>query len=117
MLTNQQLKRASFDIWIAEGRANNQTDIDRLKKILPLAMKECCTEKQRLYIVHFFTDHMLMKEIAALYGVNTSTVSRSIQRGLRRMYDHLKFCYPGLCTDKQTQGRLTQKKIGLRKSA
>ena len=115
MLREQQLEKASFDLWLTAGDTGNQSDIDRLRRILPIAMKECCTEKQMLYITRFFVDGMMMKDIAVLYGVNKSNVSRGIRLGLRRMRDHLKFCSPELYAAMPRQGMLTQKKINRKK--
>ncbi len=86
MLTDLQEQKASLSRWLLEGATDNQSDMDKLKQMVPIAIKECCTEKQRLYITHYFADQLTMKDIAALYGVNKSSVSRVIRNGLRRMY-------------------------------
>ena len=117
MLYSNQISRAAFDLWIAESCEDNRSDIDRMKRMLPFAMKECCTEKQKIYITYYFADRMTTAEIAALCGVNKSTVSRVIHAGLHNLNAHLKFCSPGLCTTMQKQGRLTQAKIGHKKGA
>lgn len=109
MLYESQITKESFDLWIKESSEGNDETLHRLKRMLPVAMEECCTEKQRLYITHCFADGMNISEIAALYGVYKSTVSRSIKRGLRNMYDHLRFCSPELCKVPQKQGSLAQK--------
>lgn len=109
MLYDYEINKKSFDLWIEESSTGNEECLQQMKRMIPVAMVECCTEKQRIYITHYFVDGMNMQEIAALYGVYKSTVSRSIKRGLRRMYDHLRFCAPELCKVQQKQGRLTQK--------
>lgn len=109
MLYEQQITKASFDFWLTENSSENDESLHRLKRMLPVAMAECCTEKQRLYITHYFVDGMLIPEIAALYGVYKSTVSRTIKAGLRTMHDHFRFCSPELCTAPQKQGSLTKK--------
>lgn len=91
---------------------SNQQDPDRLKRAIPAVMKECCTEKQALYITRFFADGMKMKDIAAFYGVNKSVVSRTINRGLENLYDYLRFCSPDLVACAKRKGRITQKKVG-----
>lgn len=115
MMTKYQEQTASFKLWLEECGEDNQSDIDKLNRMLPIAMKECCTEKQRLYITHFFADRMTMTDIAARYGVNKATVSRVIHTGLRKIYGRLKFCSPELCTVMQKPGRLSQGKAGRRK--
>lgn len=109
MLYEHQINKKSFDLWIEESSTGNEERLQQMKRMLPVAMVECCTEKQRIYITHYFVDGMNIPEIAALYGVCKSTVSRNIRRGLRRMYDHLRFCSPELCTVQQKQGRITRK--------
>ena len=52
------------------------------------------TETQRQYILHYFVDRMTQKQIGERYGVNPATVSRTIHRGLDRMYRYLRFVSP-----------------------
>ena len=110
MLSDQQIGRAAFDLWRAEIGTDNQLDTDRLKRMLPVVMKECCTEKQQIYITHYFAYRMTTTEIAALYGINKSTVSRTIHAGLHNLHAHIKFCSPELCQHQQKNIRLRQKK-------
>lgn len=109
MMTDYQITKESFDLWLTEGSEGNKERLQQLKRMLPVALKECCTETKRIYITHYFVDGMKIQEIAELYGVYKSTVSRTIRRALRRMYDHLRFCSPELCKVPQKQWRLTQK--------
>lgn len=39
------------------------------------------TNTQKSYIMHYYNDKMTIDEIARIYGVNKSTVSRTIHRG------------------------------------
>lgn len=112
MLDERKIEKASLDLWLLERGESNQQDLDRLKCAIPVVMKECCTEKQALYITRFFADGMKMKEIAACYGVNKSVVSRTINRGLENLYDYLRFCSPDLVACAKRKGRITQKKVG-----
>lgn len=56
------------------------------KLYLPIVLDECVTATQKTYIMHYFVDRMNTTQIAKLYGVHTSTVSRTIRRGLDKAY-------------------------------
>lgn len=111
VLTDRQIEKMSFDLWLEKTGSGNRSDVDRLKSALPIAFKECCTEKQAIYITRFFLDGMKMKEISALYGVNKSVVSRTINRGLENLYDYLRFCSPDLVACARKRWYLTQNRI------
>ena len=49
------------------------------------AWDEELTDCQRLYLKHYYDDAMTMREIAAHYGLNISTVSRTLKRGRTRL--------------------------------
>lgn len=112
MMDEYKIEKAAFDFWILERGESDQSDLYRLKRAIPVATKECCTEKQRLYIAEFFVNGMKMQEIGSLYGVNKSVVSRTIHRGLKNLFDHLRFCSPDFVACEKRKGRLTQKKVG-----
>lgn len=76
-----------YNIW---DEPANSKRLENLKRYLPKALKYL-TPRQALYIQHMFFDEMKNKEIAELYDVNPSTVTRTIQRGLKRIKEHLEF--------------------------
>lgn len=80
--------------WEMEGRSTNKTILDRARALLPLALQEYVSPKQRLYILAYFGEELTTTEIAARYGVDRSTVSRTINTGLDRLYDCLRFTDP-----------------------
>ena len=94
MLSDLQMNQAAFDLWINTERCDNLAELDRVKRILPMILEECCTEKQLTCIMHYFADHMSMAEIAKLYGINKSTVCRQIHDDLDKAYPYLRFCSP-----------------------
>lgn len=53
---------------------------------------------------------MKIKDIAEMYGVNASTVSRTIHRGLDRAYKYLRFVSPLFINVPQNRGRLKKYK-------
>ena len=94
MITDLQMTYAAFDLWlIAEGE-DNRAELERVKRILPMILEECCTVKQMEYIRLYFIERMSMREIALHCGVNASSVCRGIHCGLDRAYPYLKFCSP-----------------------
>ena len=89
-----QLIHASFDLWIAGEGEDNRAELEKVKRILPIVLDECCTVTQREYILRYFVDRMKMPQIAEQYGVDVSTVSRTIHRGLANAYNVLRFVSP-----------------------
>ena len=89
-----RLNRAAFEQWLKMGCNDNRAELDRLKQAIPVVLAECVTEAQRKYILHYFVDRMTQKQIGERYGVDHSTVSRTIHRGLDRMYRYLRFVSP-----------------------
>lgn len=94
MLSDLQLTHAAFEMWLQADRADNLADLDRAKRMLPLVLDECVTVTQRNYIMKYYVDKMSIEEIAEVYGVNKSTVSRTIRRGLDTAYGYLRFVSP-----------------------
>ena len=89
-----QLAHASFDLWLMGEGEDNRVELDKVKRILPIVLDECCTDKQKTYIMHYFTDKMTTTQIAKMYGVNPATVTRTIHRGLDNAYHVLRFVSP-----------------------
>ena len=49
-------------------------------KLLKLVLNENLTKTQKCYIIRYYRDGMTVTEIAQMYGVNKSTVSRTLKR-------------------------------------
>lgn len=94
MLSDLQLTHAAFEMWLQTDGADNLVDLERAKRMLPLVLDECVTVTQRDYIIKYYLDKMSTVEIAELYRVNKSTVSRTIRRGLDNAYGYLRFVSP-----------------------
>lgn len=62
--------------------------------MLPIVLDECVTVTQRNYIMKYYLDNLSTVEIAELYGVDKSTVSQTIRRGLDTAYGYLRFVSP-----------------------
>nr|WP_325301929.1 hypothetical protein [uncultured Dysosmobacter sp.] len=94
MLSDLQLSHASFTMWLMGEGEDNRADLEKAKRYLPIVLDECVTATQKTYIMHYFVDRMNTTQIAKLYGVHTSTVSRTIRRGLDKAYGYLRFVSP-----------------------
>lgn len=104
-----ELQRAAFELWLNGEGEDNRADLERLKKVLPVVLSECVTDTQKIYIQHYFVDRLKMPQIAAMYGVNPSTVSRTIHRGLDRAYRYLRFVSPAFIKVPQRRGNLSNR--------
>lgn len=63
----------------------SQTDRSGYAKALRTLLEDNLTKKQKCYIVLYYRDGLTVKEIAEKYGVDKSTVSRTINRGRQRL--------------------------------
>ena len=104
-----QLQFAAFDLWLNAEGEDNRADLEKLKRILPIVLDECVTVTQKTYIMHYFVDRLNTKQIADLYGVNPSTVSRTIHRGLDKAYGYLRFVSPLFIRAPKRRGYLSNR--------
>ena len=93
-LSDLQLQHAAFDLWMAGEGDDNRTDIEKARRILPIVLDEVCTVTQKEYIMAYFFEGCNIPKIAKRYGVNVSTVSRTINRGLDKAWRYLRFMSP-----------------------
>ena len=70
---------------------DNKDQINRLKRNLTHALRQDVTERQREYMILYYGRNMSMEAIAQRFGVNKSTVSRTIKRGERRLQRCLRY--------------------------
>ena len=98
------LDRAAFLAWSNADGEENTADLDRACKAIPIILAEYVTPVQRDYIILYFVEQMSTRDIAVLREVSKSTVSRTIRRGLDRMYKCLRFSAPGF--NNASRGRL-----------
>lgn len=74
-----------------ENADSNTEKLKTVKKILYEIIHNDLSEKQREYILLYYFDRMKLIEIANTYNVNVSTVSRTIKRGEKVIYNLLKY--------------------------
>ncbi len=77
-----QMKKLSYDLidnYIADRSADpSGLDEEVRNELLRDALRLNLTKKQKCYIIKYYVRGMTMQEIADEYGVNRSTVSRTI---------------------------------------
>ena len=95
--TDLQMSYAAFHKWLMSNSEENQDERNRVKKMIPLALDVYITGIQKQYIVHYILEGMNIYQIAEMYGVCASTVSRGIHRGLNNMFRYLRFASPAFC--------------------
>ena len=69
---------------------DNRDQINRLKRNLTHALRQDITQRQREYMILYYGRNMSMEAIAKQFGVNKSTVSRTLKRGRQRLYRCLR---------------------------
>lgn len=74
---------------------NSQSKNDRLRRIAKLALKDIISselsEKQREYVLLYYYKSMKIDDIAKKYGVNKSTVSRTLARARANIAKQMKY--------------------------
>lgn len=78
--TNQLL----FKKFLADGTSNSG-ERNHMKQILIKAISKELTDKQRICIIEHYFNQKKQKDIAFELGLNTSTVSRHINAGKRKL--------------------------------
>jgi RNA polymerase sigma factor (sigma-70 family) len=88
-----RLEQAMFSLWLKESGEDNEEEIYHLKNCVRVAISECLTEKQVCYLSYYMAGYNQI-EISEMCGVNKSTVSRTLNRGLKRLLGHIKYATP-----------------------
>ena len=85
------MDRAGLERWLRETAGDNSQRRERLKRNLRRAMKRELTPRQQEIMALYFFENRPMTEIAAMLGINKSTVSRTLLRAKRRLYQCLRY--------------------------
>ena len=93
-LSESQMTRSAYQTWGADQATDNKAELERLKNLLPIVMDEVCTDRQKEYIYDYFAKDMTYAEIAEVYGVNKSSVWKTVKVGMDRIYQHMKYASP-----------------------
>ena len=70
-----------YEMWTKLMADDNRDQLNRLKRNLVRALREDVSARQREYMLLYYGQCMTMTDIAMRFGVNKSTVSRTIKRG------------------------------------
>ena len=70
---------------------DNKEQMNRLKRNLTHALRQDITQRQREYMMLYYGKGMSMEAISQQFGVNKSTVSRTLKRGRQRLYRCLRY--------------------------
>lgn len=81
---------------LTTNAGSNEETLKRMKAAVPVIIREDLTDCQRDYVMAYFYDGLNVREIGERYGVDKSTVSRTIRRGMARVYRLLRFSFPGM---------------------
>lgn len=90
------MKRAYFrdiECMIAGNHTDEEYEPDRIHdlrlRLLKSVMDTNLTKKQKCYIILYYKENMKLSEIAEKFGVVPSTVSRTINRARKKLYNAL----------------------------
>lgn len=78
-------------VWLREHAADNADQLARLRRNLRQAREQELTPRQREMLELYYEGGLNMPQIAALLGVNRSTVSRTLRRARERLYRCLRY--------------------------
>ena len=102
------LEKAMYALWRKESGETNELQLEHLKNCISVGIQEALTEKQRYYVGLYMSGYN-QREISKMTGVNPSTVSRNISRGLNNLLSRIKYATPTtLHVEKRLRKSLTK---------
>lgn len=112
-----KLDAAAFQQWEKAMHGAPDNMMIHAKHCVMIAIREELTYTQKLYVTAYFIDGLNMQEIGEKYGVNKSTISRTIARGEKRLFRVLRYSNPRFIKLPMPKIRHTQVGLGIRPSA
>lgn len=116
-------KEEAYKMWQQQGATSNTDNIQFAKQVLHLAINSELTNTQKKYINEYYINGLNTQQIAIKYGIDKSTVSRTINRGLSKLFRVLRYTSPYTLKSlkksikiKQTKNRSRGQKSRKRKS-
>lgn len=82
---------ADTALWRADGHGDNDEQLERLRRNLRLAREQVLTPRQKEVLTLYYDYGLTMGQIACRLGLNHSTVSRTLERARKRLYEALRF--------------------------
>lgn len=86
-------ERMMYLAWLKELGETNEKDIQHLKNCVSVAIREGLTPKQREYLSFYLFGHNIT-EIADMFDVEKSTVSRTVHRAVDNLTSRIKYATP-----------------------
>ena len=77
--------------WRRQNSDDNSDRLERLRRNLRKVREQELTPRQQLVLRMYYDEGKSIAKIAKSLKVNKSTVSRTIQRGRRRIYQYLQY--------------------------
>ncbi len=77
--------------WLRESAGDNADRMTRLKRNLRDAKRQELTPRQYQILTMYYEEERSVTQIARALGVNPSTVTRSLQRSKKRLYQCLRY--------------------------
>lgn len=81
------------EIYNFQSAETNNNTLKIIKKAVCEIIKNDLTERQKQIVVLYYYNNMKMIEISALLNVNVSTVSRTLARARKNIYDRTKYYF------------------------
>ncbi len=70
---------------------SNRNKINKLKIIIRDVIETELTKRQKQILILYFYKNLKMTEISKMLNINKSTVSRTIERGIKKIHKFLKY--------------------------
>lgn len=105
--------KAAFRQWLTQDTNVPDLEYDRMKSTVAMAIREELSPKQQEYLTMYYFDKLTMDEIAKVYGVNKSTVCRTINRAENRIAKVMRYAFPRLRGAVQPKRRRNNPKEGV----
>lgn len=78
-------------VYLRETGEDNHLQLERLRRNLRRVREQELTDRQRQLLELYYDRQMSVTEIAALLGIHTSTVSRTLRRARDRLRRYLRY--------------------------
>ena len=88
---NKRKIHPEFELFLKMNSADNSGDIKALQKALNRAIETELTLKQSEILNMYFYENLNMTQIAAIYNVNKSTISRHIKNATEKLRKTLRY--------------------------
>lgn len=78
-------------VWLRENSEDNALQLERMHRNLRKARQRELTPRQQEFLLLYYEKGYSMPQIAEMYGINRSTVCRTLQRAKQRLHRVLQY--------------------------